>query len=230
MGSNAILIMNSWILLYVVVYLFPIAAIDCIMEGCGRDKGSRLSAFQKKMRPGNAVDSSFLYQSRRPLLSMSETSSELRNKIYREHLLVDYVAAHTIELVPGKGKAVCAATDIQPYEFLFEYKGEVLDVVEYRLREPGYRRHGLSFVFEFRVGDILVYLDATDSQINWGPGRYVNHSRRKDNVRPLRVVDARGDQRLIYVAKKMIKKGEEILVDYHDRSPDTLAEFSWLDE
>ena len=61
------------------------------------------------------------------------------------------------------------------------------------------------------------------------PGRFINHSKLKSrqNIVPKLVpIDQR--PRILFFATRNIKKGEELLYDYNDRSEGALSAHSWL--
>ncbi len=58
-------------------------------------------------------------------------------------------------------------------------------------------------------------------------GRLVNHSKTMPNLKPI-VMGLKNAPRLVLFAKQDINVGEELLVDYGDRSKESLAAFPWL--
>lgn len=79
-------------------------------------------------------------------------------------------------------------------------------------------------------------VDATKESVF--KGRLINHSYLRPNLQTkvclfqvpniLQVVEFDGKHYLILVAKRDINEGEELLYDYGDRSPETIAKNPWL--
>ena len=59
-------------------------------------------------------------------------------------------------------------------------------------------------------------------------GRLVNHSRRSPNLVTKIILDVDKQLRLCLHAKRDISRGEELLFDYGDRSPLSIAGNPWL--
>ena len=58
-------------------------------------------------------------------------------------------------------------------------------------------------------------------------GRLINHSKISQNVKPV-VVSIDNTPRIVFVASKTIKAGEELLYDYGDRRREVIEKFPWL--
>ena len=59
------------------------------------------------------------------------------------------------------------------------------------------------------------------------PGRFINHSKVHPNLIP-KVVAIDEMPRIIFFARTDIKKGEELLYDYNDRSKEAVSAHPWL--
>ncbi|EPR58290.1 histone lysine methyltransferase SET8 [Toxoplasma gondii TgCatPRC2] len=164
---------------------------------------------------------------------LSVMSIRQRTVIYQECLRRDLTACIHLTKVPGKGRAVFAADTILKDDFVVEYKGELCSEREAREREQRYNRSKVpmgSFMFYFKNGSRMMAIDATDEKQDFGPARLINHSRRNPNMTPRAITlgDFNSEPRLIFVARRNIEKGEELLVDYGERDPDVIKEHPWL--
>ncbi|CBZ50670.1 putative SET domain-containing protein [Neospora caninum Liverpool] len=164
---------------------------------------------------------------------LSVMSIRQRTVIYQECLRRDLTACIRLTKVPGKGRAVFAADTILKDDFVVEYKGELCSEREAREREQRYNRSKVpmgSFMFYFKNGSRMMAIDATDEKQDFGPARLINHSRRNPNMTPRAITmgDFNSEPRLIFVARRNIEQGEELLVDYGERDPDVIKEHPWL--
>ena len=139
---------------------------------------------------------------------------------------------------PSRGLGVYALVPIPQRWLVLEYHGELLSpaatlrrIARYLTRQPCPG----SYVFEFRWKGGVWARDATEvvgddaEERVWGYGRYVNHSRGHCNLRG-RVLAVAAVPRLCFFSTRRIHAGEELLVDYGDRSRDSTAAHPWLQE
>ena len=68
-------------------------------------------------------------------------------------------------------------------------------------------------------------IDATDEKNV--PGRYINHSRKNENLLP-RLVTINNQPRILFFASKDIQAGEELVYDYNDRTSGAKSSHPWL--
>ena len=112
-------------------------------------------------------------------------------------------------------------------EFIVEYAGKLISHKTAVKRDEEYEKDGTrgSFMFFFTINNVPFCIDATEDDGRLG--RMINHSKRYFNSRPKTVV-VRGSTRLILMATRNIKAGEEIFFDYGDRSKETIEYHPWL--
>ncbi|XP_060533527.1 histone-lysine N-methyltransferase PR-Set7-like isoform X2 [Cylas formicarius] len=125
-----------------------------------------------------------------------------------------------------KGRGVVAAKHFFKGDFVVEYSGELVDILEAKQREATYAQNENAgcYMYYFRYNDQQYCIDATAESGKLG--RLVNHSRNGNLITKTMMIDKK--PRLILVAKEDIKIGEEILYDYGDRSKESLKYHPWL--
>ncbi|CAI4232322.1 unnamed protein product [Auanema sp. JU1783] len=128
---------------------------------------------------------------------------------------------------PVKGRGIKAGRSFQKNEFVVEYKGDMMEYSIAKNREIEYSQDPNigSYMYFFTYKDKRWCIDATKESKH--KGRLINHSYLRPNLRT-KVVDFHGSHHLILVAKREIKVNEELLYDYGDRSPETIAKNPWL--
>ncbi|KAG5881468.1 hypothetical protein JTB14_000896 [Gonioctena quinquepunctata] len=120
----------------------------------------------------------------------------------------------------GKGRGIVATKDYIKGDFVVEYSGHLIDIVEAKMREEKYAQDQTAgcYMYYFKHNGIQYCIDATAE--NGKLGRLVNHSRNGNLSTKTVVLDNK--PRLVLIAKDSIRKGEEILYDYGDRSKESL--------
>jgi len=126
-------------------------------------------------------------------------------------LLVEYMGSN-------KGFGVIAGEDIPAGSQVCEYVGELLEREVVRRREKTYKKEGLYYLFEPSHASFII-----DATFVGGVSRFINHScspncKSKEIVQPemlnLSGTAAPSPPRVVYIASKDIKKGEELTIDY----------------
>ncbi|GMT17305.1 hypothetical protein PFISCL1PPCAC_8602, partial [Pristionchus fissidentatus] len=126
-----------------------------------------------------------------------------------------------------KGRGIRAGRSYVKNELVVEYRGDMIDYETAKLREEEYGRdHSIgSYMYFFKYKNKHWCVDATkESPFK---GRLVNHSALRPNLKT-KVVEMGGQHHLILIAKRSIEEGEELLYDYGDRTPATVAQNPWL--
>ncbi|VDO53110.1 unnamed protein product [Onchocerca flexuosa] len=126
-----------------------------------------------------------------------------------------------------KGRGIRTLRNFQKNEFVVEYKGEIIDMRLARIRERQYAEDDSigSFMYFFKYQNKQYCVDATDETPY--KGRLINHSVIKPNLKT-KVIELNESKHLILIAKRDIDIGEELLYDYGDRTPCTVAKNPWL--
>jgi histone-lysine N-methyltransferase SETD8 len=131
--------------------------------------------------------------------------------------------------VASLGLGVFTKIDLKKGDIVCEYKGDLITAKELKKRQSLYdtnpQKYG-SFVFELMIGGKQMAIDATKA---FGTvGRMINHSRRNANIYPMKY-KASNLCGIRFKAKRQIRKGEQLLYDYGDRTKEHLDLFPWLD-
>ncbi|KHN79023.1 putative histone-lysine N-methyltransferase set-1 [Toxocara canis] len=126
-----------------------------------------------------------------------------------------------------KGRGIRTLKAFTKNEFVVEYKGEMIDIHVAKMREKKYAEDSSigSFMYYFKHNNKHFCVDATEETPY--KGRLINHSILRPNLKT-KVVELKGTHHLVLVAKRDIDVGEELLYDYGDRSPLTVANNPWL--
>lgn len=133
-----------------------------------------------------------------------------------------------VKLCPSKGRTVHTLRPIAKGSPVVEYRGELISRKEAMRREKDYEVQAdvgaFMFFFEWRNQRLCV--DSSKEKTGFY-GRLLNHSRRHANLRP-RIVDSAGKPRIVFYALRDISCGEELLIDYGDRTSKSLESNPWL--
>ncbi|SBT01405.1 SET domain protein, putative, partial [Plasmodium malariae] len=173
-----------------------------------------------------------------PLSLLKEKS---RNIIYEENIKMNMFACIKVIFDDIKGRCIYSASDLNKFDFVFEYVGELLTHNEAMKREQKYiknRKKGC-YMFYFKHENKRYCIDGTeeniDAAINNRDKKYflrsfarlVNHSKKNANLIP-KVLTVLNHPRLFFVASRNIKQGEELLIDYGERDREIIKNNEWL--
>ncbi|ANQ06276.1 Uncharacterized protein PCOAH_00006110 [Plasmodium coatneyi] len=173
-----------------------------------------------------------------PLSFLKEKS---RNIIYEENIKMNMFACIKIIFDDVKGRCIYAASDLNKFDFVFEYVGELLTHNEAMERERKYNKNKKKgcYMFYFKHENKRYCIDGTeeniDAAINSEDKKYflrsfarlVNHSKKNSNLIP-KVLTVASLPRLFFVAARNIKEGEELLIDYGERDREIIKNNEWL--
>lgn len=110
-------------------------------------------------------------------------------------------------------RGVKAATDIPKNMFVAEYEAEVLTPEEALEREERYKVEGEDlYVLQASYNQKKYIFDATYKFSSIG--RLINHSKKRANIILRQPVEIDGKLRIGFLAKRDIKRGEELRYDY----------------
>ena len=148
-------------------------------------------------------------------------------ELTRFRLLVDNDAGLGLvtRSVPGKGRGVFAARDFYKDDFIVEYAGDLISGKMAKEKEAEYEKDPSKVKLPKKKWVNFFCIDATEESGRLG--RLVNHSKLGPNSLP-KVVTIRSTPRLVLVANRNIKAGEEILINYGDKSYESLQSHPWL--
>ncbi|KAI3390183.1 hypothetical protein SNEBB_006604 [Seison nebaliae] len=135
----------------------------------------------------------------------------------------------TIEMTTDKGRSIFSTKQFFPGEFVVEYVGDLIGANEANKREleysEKYEQDSPCFMYYFKYKSKVHCIDATSETKLIG--RLINHSRLKANLQT-KIFEIDGIPRLLLFAKRFIKRGEELLYDYGDRSKKSIEAYPWL--
>ncbi|KRY74193.1 N-lysine methyltransferase SETD8-A [Trichinella pseudospiralis] len=117
---------------------------------------------------------------------------------------------------PIKGRGVIAKRKFAHEEFVVEYRGELIESAEAQRREERYQKNS-------RIGCYI--LDATRESVH--KGRLLNHSAKGSNLKS-KILEVNNRPHVIFLAKRDIEAGEELLYDYGDRRKNAVEANPWL--
>ena len=131
-----------------------------------------------------------------------------------------------IRLHPLKGRAVHSKRFYSRGQPIVEYKGSLISQNQANSNHE-LITNGASYIMWFPYNNQKLALDAT--QETGDHGRLVNHCRggRGENCVP-QIYHHEGVPRVLLVAKRLIKPGEELCYDYGERSPEVVLLNPWL--
>ncbi|XP_069042328.1 uncharacterized protein [Lepisosteus oculatus] len=146
----------------------------------------------------------------------------------------------TITDDPVKGKKVVTSRRFQKAEVVCDYHGEVItkttaEVLMAHMAEGKMRR-----LFFFDGPAQKMCIDACEEHCACHPdketiGRWINSSKKKDNIRAVResfIINGQPVMRILFIAKRDIAEGEELLFDYRVSRKSFQGEvqaLEWLD-
>lgn len=175
------------------------------------------------------------------IIPLSYLKEKSRNIIYEENLKMNMFACIKVIFDSIKGRCIYADTQINKFDFVFEYVGELLTHNEAMEREQTYIKNKKKgcYMFYFKHENKRYCIDGTeesiDAAINYTNKKYflrsfarlVNHSKKNSNLIP-KVLTVDFLPRLFFIASRDIQKGEELLIDYGERNREIIKDNEWL--
>ena len=184
-------------------------------------------------------------------LSLSPTTDDVRSQRERwiDQLTTFPHTGHTsypltiqpVPTHPDRGLGVFTRTPIPKHRLILEYCGDLLTLAQKLRRDAAYAKRVPfpgSYAFEFRWEGRDWARDATEVGVGdegegegrrvWGFGRYVNHSREGCNLYG-KVIAVGRVPHLCFFSARAIEAGDELLIDYKDRSKENREANPWLD-
>jgi histone-lysine N-methyltransferase SETD8 len=135
---------------------------------------------------------------------------------------------------PERGVGVRVSCAVAKGAVLCEYRGDWLTAEQAEQRELRYEAQHGCYMFYVTYRGAVYCLDATilpdeTDTLSLGCGRYLNHSRKRPNVLARLQADSElGRPRLLFYARRKIRAGEELLIDYGDRDRASIEAHPWL--
>ncbi|KNA01880.1 hypothetical protein PVNG_02956 [Plasmodium vivax North Korean] len=231
-----------------------VSFLDKFLQNVNDAKLKRLKNIQKEYYKKYEFDRSINKLSRQQLLELfvdrknemntiplSFLKEKSRNIIYEENIKMNMFACIKITFDEVKGRCIYAASDLNKFDFVFEYVGELLTHNEAMERERKYNKNKKKgcYMFYFKHENKRYCIDGTeeniDAAINSKDKKYflrsfarlVNHSKKNSNLIP-KVLTVASLPRLFFVAARNIKEGEELLIDYGERDREIIKNNEWL--
>lgn len=156
----------------------------------------------------------------------SSLKTEEHDKVMQK-ILDEDESGLEVKVLEEKGRGIFAAKDFQRGELICEYAGELIDCDLGLERERAYAENPefgcYSYFFQYQNKKYCV--DATKETTRLG--RLLNHSKTNRNV-CTKVFPIKDIPKLILVASRDIKTGEELVYDYGERSKVAIESHPWL--
>ncbi|OII71669.1 protein with a SET domain within carboxy region [Cryptosporidium ubiquitum] len=149
--------------------------------------------------------------------------------IYKYCILNEIHSCTLIKKDSFKGRCVIAGSFIRKDDFVLEYKGNLIThLTEAKELEKKYALSNKGcYMYYFKYNDKNYCIDATEENLEFGPGRLINHSKKNPNI-ITKVLIVGTTPRLFFVSKRNIMCGEELLFDYGDNNPISTLHNPWL--
>ncbi|KRZ75660.1 N-lysine methyltransferase SETD8-B [Trichinella papuae] len=175
---------------------------------------------------GNSVITDY-FQLRK---SSRRTVAEIKAEQIRKFTdAVVYACEDDLEVreFPIKGRGVIAKRKFEHEEFVVEYRGELIESAEAQRREERYQKNSRigCYMFYFYFKGKQYCLDATRESVH--KGRLLNHSAKGSNLKS-KILEVNNRPHVIFLAKRDIEAGEELLYDYGDRRKNAVEANPWL--
>ena len=126
-----------------------------------------------------------------------------------------------------KGRGIVSTRSFEQGSYVCEYSGELVTSAVANEREIALDLENVlvSYMYYFKHCEEYLCIDATFESGKLG--RLINHSKEFSNLTPVTIV-VDGKPHIVFVAKRDILPGEELLYDYGDRRRDAVIANDWL--
>ena len=158
-------------------------------------------------------------------------SKKRDNECIEEFLTSEICNIQDIKVLtlPEKGRSVICTKDLKKGEFISEYRGDLIDAKEAKIRDENYSKdpNAGCYMYYFRFNERVQCVDPT-SEYKYGNeiGRLLNHSSEPNVISEIYKLD--GQPRIILKAKDEITSGTELEFDYADLSKESIVNFPFL--
>ena len=133
-----------------------------------------------------------------------------------------------------KGRSVRTLESIPNGRYVCDYRGRLVmagnnAIVALEKHYDGQPATASHYLFYFQFNGRSYCIDGTDNVPEWsGFARFINHSMRQPNLKPILVVDAVGLPHIVLFSRRDLQPGEELLFDYGERDKVAVSTFPWL--
>ncbi|KAL1244156.1 N-lysine methyltransferase KMT5A-B [Trichinella spiralis] len=199
---------------------------DLVGSSSEKSNNQQQKSREKNGCNGNSVITNYFQLRKSSRRSVAEIKAEQIRKFTDA---VVYACEDDLEVreFPIKGRGVIAKRKFAHEEFVVEYRGELIESAEAQRREERYQKNSRigCYMFYFYFKGKQYCLDATRESVH--KGRLLNHSAKGSNLKS-KILEVNNRPHVIFLAKRDIEAGEELLYDYGDRRKNAVEANPWL--
>ncbi|KRX61686.1 N-lysine methyltransferase SETD8-A, partial [Trichinella sp. T9] len=199
---------------------------DLVGSSSEKSNNEQQKSREKNGCNGNSVITDYFQLRKSSRRSVAEIKAEQIRKFTDA---VVYACEDDLEVreFPIKGRGVIAKRKFAHEEFVVEYRGELIEIAEAQRREERYQKNSRigCYMFYFYFKGKQYCLDATRESVH--KGRLLNHSAKGSNLKS-KILEVNNRPHVIFLAKRDIEAGEELLYDYGDRRKNAVEANPWL--
>ncbi|KRX18756.1 N-lysine methyltransferase SETD8-A, partial [Trichinella nelsoni] len=199
---------------------------DLVGSSSEKSNNQQQKSREKNGCNGNSVITNYFQLRKSSRRSVAEIKAEQIRKFTDA---VVYACEDDLEVreFPIKGRGIIAKRKFAHEEFVVEYRGELIESAEAQRREERYQKNSRigCYMFYFYFKGKQYCLDATRESVH--KGRLLNHSAKGSNLKS-KILEVNNRPHVIFLAKRDIEAGEELLYDYGDRRKNAVEANPWL--
>ncbi|KRX83029.1 N-lysine methyltransferase SETD8-A, partial [Trichinella sp. T6] len=197
---------------------------DLVGSSSEKSNNEQQKSREKNGCNGNSVITDYFQLRKSSRRSVAEIKAEQIRKFTDA---VVYACEDDLEVreFPIKGRGVIAKRKFAHEEFVVEYRGELIESAEAQRREERYQKNSRIGCYMFYFYFKGKHLDATRESVH--KGRLLNHSAKGSNLKS-KILEVNNRPHVIFLAKRDIEAGEELLYDYGDRRKNAVEANPWL--